>query len=320
MVSRNALIHPAIARQCTWRYESPAHLGLKVNLYRDSEVMGLARALTHNDLRGAPLESVMVGDSYFMTHLGRPSTRLVDADERRWGLETLTALVAEVRSAINAYLPEERLPYLIGDIPDGSASDPDVMLRAAELFLAAGANAIKLEAGTSEAMICLEAAVHRNIPSILHLGYTPQTGSLARYGNTTYQAFQIFSAARRARDAGASAIVLEMVSEPVNQALSAPNRASIPIYSIFSGRAPFGGQSLNVWDATFRPKAPRRFFPPTAILDPDEDRETYTPDLVADCMERLIRLTLNGAFPVTPSTRMSYAEQQALLEIDPWSG
>ncbi|MGH2689241.1 MAG: hypothetical protein ACRDKW_10610, partial [Actinomycetota bacterium] len=134
LASRVVPIHPAIARQYTWRYEDPGHVGLKVNLYRAWEVAGLGMALAQEDLRNCPIECVMVGDSYLMTHLGRSSTR-VEPAERQWALETLAALVAEVRGALAAELTNGRRPFLIADFPDGWALDPTSAVRAAERFL-----------------------------------------------------------------------------------------------------------------------------------------------------------------------------------------
>lgn len=311
-------LHPAIAAQCAWRYAHPSTVGIKVNLYREAEVAGLAQALGGEGLSDCPLECVMVGDSFFMTHLGRPSTRLAGEEEQRWGFETMVGLVAEVREALELLLPPHRLPYLIGDLPDGCTEDPATTLARAERYLAAGADVIKVEAGTPAALACVEAAASAGIPTIVHMGYTPQTGAVARYGNTLPEALGVFAAARRARDSGACAIVLEMVSEAVNRSLSAPNPAGLPVYSIFSGRAPYGGQSLNAWDATFRPRAPRRYFPPTAVLDPDADRGAYGPEILGECLGALLRLTLAGSFPLTPPPAMSPADEEILAGTDPW--
>lgn len=311
-------LHAAIAGQCAPRYAAPGTVGLKINLYRAGEVAGLAQALCEPDLAGCPVESVMVGDSYFMTHLGRPSTRLDGPGEQEWGLRILTRLVAEVREAMDALLPPRRMPFLVGDLPDGAGDSIDRMLAAADRLLAAGADTVKLEAGTPGALACVEAAARRGIPCLVHLGYTPQRGLLARRGDTLEEAGDLFGEARAARDAGACALVLEMVSEAVNAALSAPSPAGVPVYSIFSGRAAHGGQSLNVWDAVFRAGRGQRYFPPTGVLDPDADRAAYRPDLISACLARLLRLTRDGAFPLSPPCRLDARAQAALASLDPW--
>lgn len=309
--------HPAIARQYAWRFESPARVGIKVNLYRECEVEGLALALERPDLATCPVECLMVGDSYFMTHLGRRTTKL-GPDERAEALDTMVDLVAEVRAAMDATLPRNRMPYLIGDMPDGSADDTLTMLRTADRFLSAGGDVVKVELGTRGTLASVEAAARRGIATIVHLGYTPQSGRLTRYGETVGEAETMFAAARAARDAGACAIVLEMVSEAVGQALSVPAPSSLPVYSIFSGKAAFGGQSLNAWDSVFLPAGPRRYFPCTAFLDPDADRSAYTPGLVGDCLAQLIRLTLAGRFPLSPPTALTEADLEVLAHAAPW--
>lgn len=244
------------------RYEAPARVGLKVNAYRGYEVEGLARALAAPDLADCPLECVMVGDSYFMTHLGRSSTVLSGPEEREWAMSTLVALVAEVREALDAFFPAHRRPFLLADLPDGATGEVPLALAAGERFRAAGADAVKLELAGDRDLDCLQALAVSGCTALGHLGYTPQSGALSRHGDTLDGARQMFAQARRVRDAGAAGLIVEMVSEPVNQALSLPTADGIPLYSVFSGRAEFGGQSLNIWDAVVRPARGSRFFPP----------------------------------------------------------
>jgi ketopantoate hydroxymethyltransferase len=291
-------------------------IGVKVNLYRGMEVEGLALALDRPDLRDAPVECVMVGDSYFMTHLGRPSTRL-EPGEREWGVTTMLGLVAEVRAALDGCLGA-RAPYLLGDLPDGAAATAQSAYATAAAMLAAGADAVKLEVADESGVAILGALADREVPVVGHLGYTPQRTGLRRHGDSVESALEFFAAARRLRDAGARALVLEVVSEPVNRALSRWRPGAIPVYSIFSGRAACGGQSLNVWDAVFRPAQPRAAFPPTAAYDAADAGRVYTPDLVARHVGDLLALTLSGAFPPSPRTALDPFVAEAIAAIDPW--
>ncbi|GAA4013696.1 hypothetical protein GCM10022384_67490 [Streptomyces marokkonensis] len=301
------------------RYTSPAKLGIKVNLYRDIEVEGLAQALRAPDLADCPVECLMVGDSYFMTHLGRPGTAMRDDQERAWALEVMLGLVAEVHASMGASLPRARRPFLLADLPDGAADTIAGAASAAERFMAAGADAVKIEAVGPESLYCAEAVAKLDIPTVVHLGYTPQRGDLTRRGNTIDDAAALFAEARRARDAGACGLVLEMVSEPVNAALSRPGPGSLPVYSVFSGRAEYGGYSLNVWDAVVRSAVPRQLFPPTPVIDVAQVPERYTPDLLADRLGELLRMTVAGDFPRHLKNRMSPDDQQVLADTDPWS-
>ncbi len=319
-----------IAGRAEARGRTAATIGIKVNLYRAYEVTALASVLT-GDLATCPLECLMVGDSYLMTHLGRPSTRLGPGQEQRWALDLLASLVAEVRVAIDGAFRDGAIrdgairdgaiarPYLLADLPDGSARSTAQALASAGAMLEAGAEAVKLEVGDDSSLRVLASLSAHGIPTVAHLGYTPQVGRLARYGDTLAGAMALFEQARGARDAGAAAIVLEMTSEAVNQALSRPGPGSVPVYSIHSGRARYGAQSLNVWDAVFRQPGPGRFFPPTAELDPGTDRRRYTPELIASKLDQLLRLTIAGQFPPSPPSRLGEDERRAVVECDPWA-
>lgn len=210
------------------RYDSPAQLGLKINAYRGYEVEGLAEALRAPDLHGAPVECVMVGDSYFMTHLGRDGTTLSGADEQEWGLATLTGLVAEVRKALDTGFPADRRPFLLADLPDGTTRSTAAARAAADRFAAAGADAVKIEVAGEGEFDCIEAVAATGTPTLAHLGYTPQSGGLTRHGDALDGALALFAQARRARDAGGCGLIVEMVSEAVNQTLkpAAPRRSA----------------------------------------------------------------------------------------------
>ncbi|MEU8959074.1 3-methyl-2-oxobutanoate hydroxymethyltransferase [Streptomyces sp. NPDC048518] len=301
------------------RYDSPAQFGLKINAYRGYEVEGLAEALRAPDLLDAPVECVMVGDSYFMTHLGRTGTALTGDAEQEWGLATLTGLVAEVRKTLDTAFPSARRPFLLADLPDGTTRSPATARAAADRFVAAGADAVKIEVAGEGEFACVEAVAAAGVPTLAHLGYTPQSGGLARHGDALDGALTLFAQARRARDAGGCGLIVEMVSEAVNQALSRPHPAGLPLYSVFSGRARWGGQSLNLWDAVVRPVPGGRYFPPTPVIDAAEVPERYTPELIADRMRELLRLSVAGWFPLSPRTALTPRETAEITGIDPWS-
>lgn len=301
------------------RHDSPAQLGLKVNAYRGYEIEGLAKALRAPDLVDSPVECVMVGDSYFMTHLGRPTTVMSGPAERDWALSTLVGLVAEVREVMDREFTPARTPFLLADLPDGTTSGPAAARAAADRFTVAGADAVKIEVADEDQLACVEAVAATGLPTLAHLGYTPQLTSLGRHGDGVDDALELFARARRARDAGACGLIVEMVSEPVNQALSRPHPAGLPVYSVFSGRARWGGQSLNLWDAVVRPAKGGRYFPPTPVIDAADVPAAYTPDLIADRMRELIRLTLAGWFPLSPRTALDARQAARITDTDPWS-
>jgi hypothetical protein len=153
---------------------------------------------------------------------------------------------------------------------------------------------------------------------IAHLGYTPQDGVNRRHGDTLDEAIELFRQARAVRDLGACGLVLELVCEPVNRALSDSRGPAFPIYSVFSGRARGGGQSLNVWDAVFLPEQGKRYFPPTAQAPRSAYPGAYTAAVIEERMTSLLELTLRGEFPLSPPSRLSDHELDVLAQIDPW--
>jgi ketopantoate hydroxymethyltransferase len=292
------------------RSKNPGRIGLKINLYHGYELEAVAAAAEAAKLVPNPIECFMVGDSYLTTHLGRPSTRL-GPSEWDWALNLMVSLVAEVRRALDrAYAGADR-PYLLADFPDGATRTPDQAIEAAQRFADAGAEAVKLEIASSADHLTLETLVAHGFPVVAHLGYTPQHNKLRRYGGTVEELYQLCRAARAVRNLGAVALVLEMVTETANRLLSHPR--GLTTYSIFSGKADLGGQSLNVWDAVFRPASPSKYFPPTATLDAATDRARYGPATTVPAMTQLLRMTVEGEFPPSPP-----GDDVVATLFDPW--
>jgi ketopantoate hydroxymethyltransferase len=303
------LSHLGVRRQ-------PGTTAIKINLYNGLEAGAVLEAIAAMRA-GDAVECFMVGDSYLMTHLGYPSTRLDTKEQQDWFLNVMISLVGEVARAL-APLHGTRRPFLLADLPDGAAVTTAKCLAAAERMVAAGAEAIKLEIVSPESLGMLEALARRGYTVLAHIGYTPQDGANRRHGDSVGEALELFGQARAARDHGACGLTLERVSEPVNRTLCQVRPGALPIYSIFSGRAAGGGQSLNVWDAVFLPDVARRYFPPTATLPRSAYPEGYTAPVIQDHMTRLLAATLRGEFPLSPPTRLAAQDIELLLDIDPW--
>jgi ketopantoate hydroxymethyltransferase len=288
-------------------------VGLKINLYTAVETSAALRAIAAVDPH---VECFMVGDSYLMTHLGRASTSLPTRAEQDWFLRVLAIQLAEVATVLQT-VPAPRRPLLIGDMPDGATESTSHALHAAECLAAAGADIVKIEVTSARVLPMIESLVDHGHAVLAHVGYTPQDGANRRYGDTPAEALELFRRARQLRDLGACGLVLERVSEPVNQSLC--EHAALPIYSIFSGRARCGGQSLNVWDSVFIPDGGGRYFPPTASEPRSAFPAVYTASLIEERMTSLIRLTMRGDFPLSPPSRLSTRDVALLRSIDPWS-
>jgi len=304
-------VREKIKRQLARRPHNPGRIGLKINLYHDFEVEAVVRAADAAGVAANQIECMMVGDSYLTTHLARSSTRL-EPGEHEWARGLMASLVSECRAAIDRTLPTSEAPYLLADMPDGAAASPDSAIRSARSFLDAGAEAVKLEVASEYDFVTLEGVCDAGIPAVVHLGYTPQQGPLRRYGATIDEFCGLCDDVRRARACGAVAIVLEMVTETANRLLCRPHPGGLAVYSIFSGRAELGAQSLNVWDSVFQRRA-SKYFPPTATLDVARDRDRYGPETIVPAMRELMRMTVDRRFPLTPEGR----DLPAVL-IDPW--
>ena len=152
----------------------------------------------------AGIDMILVGDSLGMTMLGYESTLPVTMEDM------IRHAQAVRRGSPNA--------WLIGDMPYMSYQ-PSVesAIRNAGRFMAeASCNAIKLEGG-AEMADRLVGIVAAGIPAMGHLGLTPQSasalGGFRLQGKGAKQAKKIVDDAKALEQAGAFAILLEMVPD-----------------------------------------------------------------------------------------------------------
>ena len=272
-------------------------------------------ACLRTDFQGP--ECLMVGDSYLTTHLGRSTTHLPTPEDMAWFQDLSCGLLAGVDKMLDQLAPPR--VYLLADLPDGSAESPSRALTCAQRFLSAGADAVKLEIEGETGLRCLEVLAHKGISVHAHIGFLPQKAEKRRRGLSVADCRCLAGLARAVRDAGADALVLEMVSRALNERLSIYHPRGLPVYSIFSGSAPGGGQSLNVWDAVVRPSFKARLFPPTATIDRAQVPEAYHLNLLIDSLQELMALTLDGRFPPPLREKWSPAELEALARLEPWA-
>ena len=159
----------------------------------------------------AGVDMVLVGDSLGMTMLGYESTLPVTMDDM------IRHSQAVRRGTPNA--------WLIGDMPYMSYQ-PSVesAVRNAGRFMAeAACDAIKLEGG-AEMADRMAGIVAAGIPAMGHLGLTPQSvsalGGFRVQGRGALQAKKIMDDAKALEEAGAFAILLEMVPDRVCQLIT----------------------------------------------------------------------------------------------------
>jgi len=172
----------------------------------------------------AGIDIVLVGDSLGMTILGYDSTLPV----------TMSDMIRHA-AAVRRGTPNT---WLIGDMPYMSyqASDESAVLNAGRFMAEAACDGIKLEGG-QEVVSRVKAIVATSIPVMGHLGLTPQSvsslGGFRLQGKSAKQAKKIVDDARALEDAGAMAILLELVPDQVCELIT--ERAKVPIISLGSG-------------------------------------------------------------------------------------
>jgi 3-methyl-2-oxobutanoate hydroxymethyltransferase len=128
--------------------------------------------------------------------------------------------------------------WLVGDMPYMSYQPSiETAIRSAGRFMAeAACDSIKLEGG-QEIADRVQAIASVGIPVMGHLGLTPQSasalGGFRVQGRSAAQAKKIIDDAKALEDAGAFAILLEMVPARVCRIIT--ERANVPIISLGSG-------------------------------------------------------------------------------------
>ena len=260
----------------------------------------------------------MIGDSYLTTHLGRRTTKLESPSEQEWFFELLCVLVSEVGRQLKELNKSFEKTVLIADMPDGSINNKQLAVRNAHTLIDRGADLVKVEVREQGDLGILEELVSHGCVVAAHIGYTPQSSKNRMYGKTIEEAQHLFKLARSSRDCGASILTIERVEQEINKRLCLCRKNSLPVYSIFSGRSPYGGQSLNLWDSVYRPPFQSKLFPPTAKMPATSYPGSYTPQIIDACFSSLLRLTLTQEFPPTPKTKLTPSEVDNINEIDPW--
>ena len=191
------------------------------------------------DEAGIPI--LLVGDSLGRAMLGYENEIPVSM------ADMLHHTAAVVRGAKRA--------LVVGDMPFLTYSTPEQAVANAGRFLAeAGAQAAKVEGGVRSART-IEALVKAGIPTMGHIGWTPQAANAAGKGRVLGKSREgargLLHDALAVQEAGAFSIVLELVPEQLAAAIT--DRLAIPTIGIGAG-AGCSGQvqvitDLLGWDA-----------------------------------------------------------------------
>jgi 3-methyl-2-oxobutanoate hydroxymethyltransferase len=154
----------------------------------------------------AGIDLLLVGDSIGNTMLGHASPIPVTVDE----------MIPPTRAVVRA----ARRALVVADLPFGSyESGPAQALATATRYLKeAGAHAVKFEGGVRVAPQ-IRALTDAGVPVVGHLGFTPQSentlGGHRVQGRGDEAAERLAEDALAVQEAGAVAVVLEMVPAPV---------------------------------------------------------------------------------------------------------
>lgn len=157
-------------------------------------------------LLDAHADCLLVGDSLGMVLYGLDSTLGV----------TLDMMIAHGAAVVRG----SRRACVVVDMPWASyqESPPQAFRNAARVLAETGAQAVKLEGG-EEMAETVDFLVRRGIPVMGHVGLTPQAvnalGGYRARGRTDAEQHKILGDARAIADAGAFAIVVEGVVEPL---------------------------------------------------------------------------------------------------------
>ena len=209
------------------------------------------------DQAGIPI--ILVGDSLGMVVLGYESTLPVTVDDM------VHHGAAVVRGAKRA--------HIVVDMPFGSyqGTKEDALRNAVRIMQETGCGSVKLEGGVRSAPT-VEYLVTAGIPVMGHVGLTPQSvntfGGYKIQGRTPRDAVRVINDAKALEEAGAYAVVLEVV--PAGVAAGITEKLAIPTIGI--GAGPFCSGQVQVvhdmlaMDDDFTPKHARRFLEGASLI------------------------------------------------------
>ncbi|EFM09734.1 3-methyl-2-oxobutanoate hydroxymethyltransferase [Paenibacillus curdlanolyticus YK9] len=173
----------------------------------------------------AGIDVILVGDSLGNVVLGYDTTVPVTLDDMVYHTKAVR------RGAPNTFVVAD-MPFMTYRVGKEST-----LRNAARLLQEGLANAIKLEGGADIADE-VGACVRAGIPVMGHLGLTPQSihqlGGYRIQGKLEQEAEALLQDAKALEAAGAFALVLELVTEPIAEAIR--SAISIPVIGIGAGR------------------------------------------------------------------------------------
>lgn len=138
---------------------------------------------------------------------------------------TIPVTLAEILSATKAVKRGANRALIVSDMPYGSfhTGDNKAVRNALKLLKYGGAEAVKLEGGRNRVDL-VKRLVDEEIPVMAHIGLTPQSvhklGGYRVQGKTTDDAQRLIEDAKLLEDAGAFALVLELVPREIAEIIT----------------------------------------------------------------------------------------------------
>ena len=238
----------------------------------------------------AEIPLLLVGDSLGMVVLGYDSTIPVTMEDM------LHHVKAVARGSQRAMVVVD-LPFMSYQLDPSQA-----LANAARLVQEGGAQAVKLEGGEKIARTVAR-IVDAGIPVMGHIGLTPQSvhalGGYRVQGRKQHEAAQLLKDAQALEEAGAFAVVLELIPAPLARLIS--ERLSIPTIGIGAGDQ-CDGQVQVLHDilglyTDFVPKHTKRY--------------AFLAGTIQDALAQYVREVKEGSFP---TEEQSFSMDQNILE------
>ena len=199
------------------------------------------------------VDAILVGDSVGTAVMGLPSTLPVTLDQMIYH-------ASAVRRGAKRALIIIDMPFL-----SYQASIESAVLNCGRAIQETGVGAVKVESGSPEMLDTVHALVRTGIPVMAHIGFTPQSvntiGGARVQGREEEGAERLIGEAKGLEEAGAFAIVLELVPATVSERIT----TAVGIPTIGIGAGPLcDGQVLVLPDVlglndTFQPKFLKRY-------------------------------------------------------------
>ena len=240
------------------------------------------------DQAGIPL--LLVGDSLGMVVLGYDSTIPVT-------MQDMLHHVKAVARGVQTAMVVADLPFMSYHIDQAQA-----LANAAQLVQEGGARSVKLEGGEKMADTVAR-IVQAGIPVMGHIGLTPQSvnvlGGYRVQGRNQQAAVQLLKDAQALEEAGAYAVVLELIPSPLARVIS--QRLTIPTIGIGAG-VQCDGQVQVLHDmlglyTNFVPKHTKRYAELAGVIQ--------------DAFAQYVREVKEGSFP---TQQQSISMDETILE------